>query len=39
MDQQLFDPIPLPKGKKLTTLRDAALYVTRQPKAEHHAKP
>jgi hypothetical protein len=31
------DPIELPKGKKLVTLRDAALYVTKLPKAEHDA--
>jgi hypothetical protein len=37
-DQQFFDPIELPKGKKLVTLRDAALYVTKLPKAEHDAK-
>ena len=27
----------LPKGKKLVTLRDAALYITKLPKAEHDA--
>jgi hypothetical protein len=31
------DPIPLPKGKPLTTLREAALYITKLPKAEHNA--
>jgi hypothetical protein len=31
------EPIPLPKGKLLTTLRDAALYITKLPKAEHDA--
>jgi len=31
------DPIPLPKGKPLVTLRDAALYITKLPKAEHDA--
>lgn len=31
------DPIPLPKGKPLVTLRDAALYITKLPKAEHNA--
>jgi hypothetical protein len=31
------DPIPLPKGKPLITLRDAALYITKLPKAEHDA--
>jgi hypothetical protein len=29
------EPIELPKGKKLATLRDAALYITKLPKAEH----
>ena len=36
-DQQFFDPIELPKGKKLVTLRDAALYITELSKAEHDA--
>jgi hypothetical protein len=31
------EPILLPKGKPLTTLRDAALYITKLPKAEHDA--
>ena len=31
--QTKFDePIPLPKGKLLVTLRDAALYITKLPK-------
>jgi hypothetical protein len=34
-DQTFFDPIVLPNGKKLITLRDAAEYVTELPKAEH----
>jgi len=29
------DPIPLPRGRQLVTLRDAALYITKLPKAEH----
>jgi hypothetical protein len=29
------EPISLPNGKKLITLRDAALYITKLPKAEH----
>ena len=37
-DQQFFDPIELPKGKKLVTLRDAATYITKLPKAEHDAE-
>jgi hypothetical protein len=37
--QRRFDqPIPLPKGKKLVTLRDAAEYITELPKAEHDAE-
>jgi len=37
--QRHFDePIPLPKGKKLVTLRDAAEYITKLPKAEHDAE-
>jgi hypothetical protein len=35
--QKFFDPIPVPKGKPLITLRDAALYITKLPKAEHDA--
>jgi hypothetical protein len=31
------EPIELPKGKTLTTLRDAALHITKLPKAEHDA--
>jgi|SRR5712664_778924 len=29
------DPIPLPDGRDLRTLRDAADYITKLPKAEH----
>ena len=29
------EPIPLPKSKPLITLRDAALYITKLPNAEH----
>jgi hypothetical protein len=36
-DQQFFDPIELPSGRKLVTLRDAALYITKLPKAERDA--
>jgi hypothetical protein len=36
--KQFDEPIPLPKGgKPLVTLRDAALYITKLPKAEHDA--
>jgi hypothetical protein len=31
------DPIVLPGGRKLTTLRDAGPYITKLPKAEHEA--
>ncbi|SHG69413.1 hypothetical protein [Bradyrhizobium erythrophlei] len=36
-DKKFDEPIPLPKGKPLLTLRDAALYITKLPKAEHNA--
>jgi hypothetical protein len=32
------DPIILPDGRKLTTLRDAATYITGLPKAQHDAE-
>jgi hypothetical protein len=35
--QRFFDPITLPDGRKLVTLRDAAQYITQLPKAEHDA--
>ena len=34
-DQQFSDPIILPGRKPLLRLRDAALYITKLPKAEH----
>jgi hypothetical protein len=37
-DQRFFDPIILPGGKRLITLRDAAQYIIKLPKAEHDAK-
>jgi hypothetical protein len=37
-DQRFSDPIRLPSGKHLVTLRDAALYITKLPKAEHDSK-
>jgi hypothetical protein len=37
-DQRFSDPIELPNGRKLVTLRDAALYITKLPKAEHDAE-
>ena len=37
-DQEFFDPILLPGRKQpLRTLRDAAQYITKLPKAEHDA--
>ena len=36
-DQRFFTPIELPGRKPLVTLRDAALYITELPKAEHDA--
>jgi hypothetical protein len=38
-DRPFAEPIELRKGKKLATLRDAALYITKLPKAEHDAEP
>jgi hypothetical protein len=35
---RFFDPITLPNGHKLVTLRDAATYITELPKAEHEAE-
>jgi len=31
------EPIPLPKGRQLITLKDAGTYITKLPKAEHMA--
>jgi hypothetical protein len=36
-DQRFFDPIILPGRESLVTLRDAARYITKLPKAEHDA--
>jgi hypothetical protein len=33
--RQFEDPIILPNGRKLITLRDAATFITKLPKAEH----
>ena len=35
--KRFVDPIILPDGRKLLTLRDAAEYITALPKAEHDA--
>ncbi len=37
-EQRFFDPIILPGRKPLVTLRDAALFITELPKAEHDAE-
>ena len=37
-DQRFFDPIILDGRKPLVTLRDAAHYITKPPKAEHDAE-
>jgi hypothetical protein len=34
-DERFFDPIKLPGRKPPVTLRDAAHYITKLPKAEH----
>ena len=31
------EPIPLPRGRELVTLKDAGTYITKLPKAEHEA--
>ena len=36
-NKSFFDPIELPEGKPLVTLRDAATYITKLPKGEHDA--
>ena len=33
--KRFYDPIVLPDGRKLLTLRDAAEYITELPKAQH----
>ena len=35
--KRFYDPIALPDGRELLTLRDAAQYITELPKAEHDA--
>jgi hypothetical protein len=37
-EQRFYDPIILPGRKPLVTLRDAALYIAKLPKAEHDAE-
>jgi hypothetical protein len=36
-DRQFFDPVILPNGRTLITLRDAANYIVKLPKAEQQA--
>jgi hypothetical protein len=31
------EPIALPRGRELVTLKDAGIYITKLPKAEHQA--
>jgi hypothetical protein len=33
--QKFDEPIPLPKGRQLVTLKDAGTYITKLPKTEH----
>jgi hypothetical protein len=37
-DKRFVDPIAVPGRKPLVTLRDAATYITKLPKAEHDAE-
>lgn len=37
-DKQFSEPIALPEGGKLVSLRDAGSYITRLPKVEHEAR-
>jgi hypothetical protein len=37
-DKRFFDPIMLPGGRQLVTLRHAAQYITKLPKTEHDAE-
>ena len=32
------EPIPLPRGRQLVTLEDAARYIQKLPKAEQHVE-
>ncbi|MES2196414.1 MAG: hypothetical protein V4517_18490 [Pseudomonadota bacterium] len=36
-DQRFAEPIIIPAGKALATLRDAGTYISKLPKAEHEA--
>jgi hypothetical protein len=37
-DQRFSDPLTVPGRKPLLTLRDAAVYITKLPRAEHNAE-
>lgn len=37
-DQRFSDPITVPGWKPLLTVRDAAVYITKLPRAEHKAE-
>ncbi len=37
-DQRFSEPIAVPRGKALATLRDAGNYISKLPKAEHEAE-
>ena len=37
-DERFFDPIVLPGGRQVVTLRHAAQYITKLPKTEHDAE-
>jgi hypothetical protein len=37
MEAAFDDPIPLPRGRQLVTLKDAGTYITKLPKAEQQA--
>ena len=34
-----YDPIPLPRGRQLVTLKNAADHITKLPKVEHESAP
>jgi hypothetical protein len=35
--REFYDPIPLPRGRQLVTLKDAGTYITELPKGEQQA--
>ena len=38
-DIEFPDPVPVPSGRPLVTLRDAGDYITKLPKSQHDALP